>query len=146
VSNTLETNETSSQDTQSPPTTTRRSLGSVSFRTAANTEVMIRVEATPPVAQPVPDLPPDEPRYGGWPLGFLRQYAEAAGRHATVQETDDGVWIAYVVGLEGAWSEGSSYRDAKATLPETIVDWLIVKMRLGATDIPQIDGLSLKPL
>jgi predicted RNase H-like HicB family nuclease len=79
-------------------------------------------------------------------LGFLRQYAEAASRHSTVRETDEGVWIAFVVDLDGAWSEGSSAEEAAKALPETIVDWLIVKLRLGATDIPQIDGLSLKPL
>jgi predicted RNase H-like HicB family nuclease len=90
--------------------------------------------------------PVEEDSFSGWPLGFLRRYGEAAARHGTASEVEPGLWIARVVGLDGAWSEGATREEAEGGLAEVILDWVIVKLRLGATDIPEIDGLDIKPL
>jgi predicted RNase H-like HicB family nuclease len=77
------------------------------------------------------------------PLTLVRAYADIACRHARVTETDAGVWFADVVGLEGAWGDGSSPEEAEEELREAIIGWVAVKRRMGATDIPPIEGIDL---
>jgi predicted RNase H-like HicB family nuclease len=81
----------------------------------------------------------------GLPLRLVESYADAATRHAVVREVDPGVWVASVVGLEGAWADGDSPEDALRNLPEAIVGWVAVKRRVGASDIPRIEGIDLNP-
>ena len=79
----------------------------------------------------------------GLPTRLVEAYAAAASRHARVREVDPGVWVASVVGLEGAWADGETAEEALEALPEAIVGWVAVKLRLGAADIPRIEGLNV---
>lgn len=79
----------------------------------------------------------------GIPMSLVEQYAAAAARHAIVREADPGVWVASVVGLDGAYADEDSPAEALAVLPGVIVDWVAVRLRFGATDIPAIEGLDI---
>jgi predicted RNase H-like HicB family nuclease len=78
----------------------------------------------------------------GIPLSLVDAYAERAVLHARVREVDTGVWIASVVGLEGAYGDGESEADATADLREAVVGWVAVRRRLGL-QIPELEGLDL---
>ena len=93
--------------------------------------------------------PPDEPQdrvSGEWveglPLGMVRAYAERAALHARVREVDPGVWVATVAGLEGAYGDGGSPREACDDLRNAVVGWVAVKRRLGL-HVPALEGLDL---
>ncbi len=95
--------------------------------------------------EPEDDLVVSAEDVEGLPLGLVKQYATVATRHATVREVDEGVWVATVTGLDGAYGDGVSQNDALASLVEAIVGWVAVKRRVGATDIPPMEGLDLNP-
>ncbi len=81
----------------------------------------------------------------GVPLGIVRLYAEIATRHAITRQIEPGVWVATVAGLEGAWGDGDSPEEAGRELEEAIVGWIAVKRRVGARDIPPMEGIDLNP-
>jgi|GEM_PF-5647324 len=81
----------------------------------------------------------------GLPLALVHLYAEIADRHAQVKEVDPGVYAAIVAGLEGAWGEGEDEDEARRELKEAIIGWVAVKRRIGATDIPLMEGIDLNP-
>ena len=77
---------------------------------------------------------------------MLELYADIASRHATTKQLSDGSCVATVVGLNGAFGEGSTAEEAVNDLKEAIVGWVVVKRRIGATDIPPMEGLNLNPI
>ena len=81
----------------------------------------------------------------GLPVRLIELYADAAVRHARMSEVDPGVWVANVVGLDGAMADGDSADEAMASLREAVIGWVVVKRQVGATDIPVIDGFDLNP-
>lgn len=81
----------------------------------------------------------------GLPSLMLDNYVTAACKHAVVREEDPGVWVAYVVGLDGAWVDGDSPEQVRADLPEVVRQWVIAKRQLGADDMPVVDGLDVNP-
>lgn len=81
----------------------------------------------------------------GLPLSLVEAYAELASRHATVREVEPGVFFATVAGLEGAWGDGGNPVAALKELGVAIVGWVAVKRRVGATDIPPMEGLDINP-
>jgi predicted RNase H-like HicB family nuclease len=76
------------------------------------------------------------------PLSLVQAYAERAVQHARIREVDPGVWVASVVGLEGAYGDGCSPDEACADLREAVVGWVAVRRRLGL-EIPVLEGLDL---
>ena len=94
-------------------------------------------------ARLVKPKPPEEPVVAGLPLSLLRRYAEAAARQNAVREVEPGVWIARAVGLEGAWCDGVTADEARLRLPGVVVEWVKLKLQLGARDIPQVEDISL---
>lgn len=91
-------------------------------------------------------LPGMSPRLiEGLPSLMLDNYVAAACKHAVVREEDPGVWAAYVIGLDGAWVDGDSPEDVLRDLPGVVADWVLAKRRLGADDIPIVDGLDVNP-
>jgi predicted RNase H-like HicB family nuclease len=77
------------------------------------------------------------------PLTLVARYAELACHHARVVEVDPGVWFASVVGIEGPWGDGDTPQKALDELHEAIIGWVAVKRRVGANDIPSIEGIDL---
>jgi predicted RNase H-like HicB family nuclease len=55
------------------------------------------------------------------------------------------VWVADVVGLDGAWAEGPTRAVAVQNLQSVIYEWVTMKLDDGDRDIPQMDGLRLVP-
>jgi len=78
----------------------------------------------------------------GLPISLVRAYADRAVRHSRVREVDPGVWVATVVGLEGAYGDGASEDEALDDLREAVAGWVAVRRRLGLK-IPALDGLDL---
>jgi predicted RNase H-like HicB family nuclease len=81
----------------------------------------------------------------GLPRALVDAYVDIAVGHAQVVEADPGVWVATVAGLDGAYGDGDSMNAAIADLREAIVGWVAVKRRIGATDIPPMEGIDLNP-
>jgi len=94
-------------------------------------------------ARHVKPQPPEEPVVAGFPLGLLRRYADTAALHSVVREVEPDVWVARVVGLEGAWSDGGTPNEARRRLPGVIVEWVVAKLTVGARDIPPIEDIDL---
>jgi predicted RNase H-like HicB family nuclease len=78
----------------------------------------------------------------GIPRSLVNAYAERAVLHARVREVDPGVWIASVVGLEGAYGDGRTEDQARDDLREAVIGWVAVKRRLGLP-LPELEGLDL---
>jgi predicted RNase H-like HicB family nuclease len=81
-------------------------------------------------------------RIEGLPIRLVEAYADLAIHHARVVEVDPGVWVASVVGLDGAWADGDSRDEACAALRDAVIGWVAVKRRVGA-DIPKMEGIDL---
>lgn len=81
----------------------------------------------------------------GLPLRLVQLYADVAVRHAIVREVEPGAWLATVAGLDGAWGDGGTPNEARDELREAIVGWVAVKRRVGAADIPRLEGIDLNP-
>lgn len=79
----------------------------------------------------------------GLPRPLVEAFARMAAAHGVAREVDPDVWVASVVGFEGAWADGGTAEEAKKGLSEAIVGWVAVKRRIGAQDIPVIEGLDL---
>jgi hypothetical protein len=82
----------------------------------------------------------------GVPLSLIKLYASLALRHAQTEEMYPGEWVSTVVGLKGAYGEGATAAAAEIDLCETIIGWVVVKRRLGAMDIPPMEGIDLNPV
>lgn len=74
---------------------------------------------------------------------LIRRWVRLASRHARVRRVDTKVWVADVVGLPGAWSDGPSREAAEANLPSVLYDWVRMKLDDGDRDIPPMHGLKL---
>ena len=81
----------------------------------------------------------------GVPITLVRMYAEIAARHSIVREIEPGVFVATTVGLDGAWGDGATPDTAIRELEEAIIGWVAVKRRIGAGDIPPMEGIDLNP-
>jgi len=73
---------------------------------------------------------------------LLAEYAVVAARHARCAPLDDGGWFADVVGLDGAWGEGPTPKDAEDDLREAIQSWAMLRLEAGL-EVPPIDGLDV---
>lgn len=74
---------------------------------------------------------------------LTRRWVEKASRHYRTTKVDPGVWVADVVGIEGAWAEGRTRREALANLPSVLDAWVRMKLEDGDEDIPPMDGTKL---
>jgi hypothetical protein len=109
-------------------------------------QLLFAVGVSPASLPDIEPPPPDQQRFGGVPESFIRFYAKTAARHGAAREVDPGVWVSTIAGLDGAWGEGDSREEALGSLEDAVFNWAIVKLRLRATNIPQIEGLGLQPL
>ncbi len=82
---------------------------------------------------------------GGLPSRLLDRYVALACKHAIVREVDPGVWVARIVGFQGAWADADNAEDALAVLPAAVAGWVVAKREAGASDIPVLYGLDLNP-
>jgi predicted RNase H-like HicB family nuclease len=78
----------------------------------------------------------------GLPVRLVEAYVDLAIHHARVVEVDPGVWVASVIGLDGAWADGDSRDEAYAALREAVIGWVAVKRRVGG-EIPRMEGIDL---
>lgn len=93
------------------------------------------------ISSPTP-LSDQEP-FTGSPLDrLIEQWATIAQRHARVRQVDD-VYVATVVGLDGAWSDGATPEEALAGLGPVLVDWATLKLEDGDKDVPPMEGVVL---
>ena len=71
-------------------------------------------------------------------------WAKAARQQARVERLEDsGEFYASVPDTNGAWAIGSTPEEAEEGLESALVDWVILKLELGADDIPKMGGISL---
>ncbi|MCY4175415.1 MAG: hypothetical protein OXD37_03645 [Acidimicrobiaceae bacterium] len=74
------------------------------------------------------------------------RWAEAARHGACVERLEDsGDFYACVPGATGAWGSGPTPEEAVEELESALVDWVLLKLELGADDIPDMGGIRLTP-
>lgn len=105
-------------------------------------------DAVPPASKPElvfassVGVEADVPAVGDPMDTLIEQWVSLAVRHARLRRADD-LWVADVVGLDGAWSDGASAEDAVAGLAEVLADWVTLKLNDGDRDIPPMEGVKL---
>lgn len=77
---------------------------------------------------------------------LVEEYVAAAMHHVRTRQFPDGYWIADVVGLDGAWSDGKTAEDAITALPDILFDWVMLKIADRDGDIPPLAGINLNYL
>lgn len=71
-------------------------------------------------------------------------WAKAARQQACIERLEDSDdFYASVPGARGAWACGPTPEDAEAELESALVDWVLLKLELGADDIPEMGGIRL---
>lgn len=75
-------------------------------------------------------------------MGVVQAYVRAALRRSRVEETDPGVWMATVDGLQGIYGLGSSAGAARRELADDLPAW-IGFLRERSVPVPVIDGLNI---
>lgn len=73
----------------------------------------------------------------------VEDYVGLAMQHVRVRQLPDGFWIADVVGLDGAWSDGETAEEAIDALPDIIFDWAMLKVADRDGDIPPMGDIDL---
>ena len=77
------------------------------------------------------------------PFQLIRRYAELAARNATVEETEDGEYVATVPGFEGVWAAGDDEESARDEARNVLYEWAVLKRRFGDDDLPIVEGINL---
>lgn len=73
-------------------------------------------------------------------------WAKAARRQARIERLEDsGEFYASVPATRGAWASGPTPEEAQEELETALVDWVLLKLELGADDIPEMGGIRLTP-
>jgi predicted RNase H-like HicB family nuclease len=80
------------------------------------------------------------------PVQLITRYAEAAARHASVRQLEDGSWFAEIEGFAGVWSQSASAKQALDQLEEIVFEWVILKVRDEDRDLPVLESLDLNAL
>lgn len=71
-------------------------------------------------------------------------WAKAAKQQACIEQLEDsGEFYASVPGARGAWACGPTPEEAEAELESVLVDWVLLKLEIGAEDIPEMGGVRL---
>ncbi len=71
-------------------------------------------------------------------------WVKAARRQACIERLEDSDdFYASVPGARGAWACGPTPEEAEAELESALVDWVLLKLGLGAGDIPEMGGIRL---
>ncbi len=71
-------------------------------------------------------------------------WAKAARQQARIERLEDSdEFYASVPGTRGVWASGSTPEEAEEELESALVDWVLLKLELGADDIPEMGGISL---
>ncbi len=74
---------------------------------------------------------------------MLTSYVQAALRRAHYELLPDGEgFYAAVEALPGVWAGAATLEACRAELQEVIEDWLLVRIRRGAS-VPVLDGIDL---
>lgn len=84
----------------------------------------------------------DVPAFGDPLEALVKAWVAIACDHARTRKVDDMV-VADVVGLDGAWAQGSTCEEALRELPSVLNDWVWMKLRDGDRDIPAMEGVQL---
>lgn len=74
---------------------------------------------------------------------LIHEWVRRACRHSRVRRIDRRVWVADVVGLDGAWADGPSPEAAEAALPGVVEEWVRMKLADGDSDLPAMHGTRL---
>ena len=71
-------------------------------------------------------------------------WAKAASQQACIERLEDSdEFYAAVPSAKGAWACGPTPEEAEAGLESALVDWVMLKLELGADDIPEMGGIRL---
>lgn len=84
----------------------------------------------------------DAPVFGDPLESLVKAWVAIACDHARTRKVD-GVVIADVVGVDGAWAQGSTREEALRELPSVLDDWVWMKLHDGDRDIPSMEGVRL---
>jgi len=78
----------------------------------------------------------------GLPEELLKRYIGMALRQATPERMDEQKWYCALDAFPGVWADGDSVKECLDTLEEVLLDWLLLKIVDGDTDIPVVDDID----
>lgn len=74
---------------------------------------------------------------------LIDRWVRLACTHSRTRRVAAKSWVADVVGLDGAWADGSNRAEALAGLPGVVDEWVRMKLADNDTDLPLMEGLAL---
>ena len=75
---------------------------------------------------------------------MLAEYIQAAIRHATYKQGEDGVFVGEIAlpGFQGVWSYADTLEACQAELASVLEEWILLGLQHGHR-IPVVDGHDL---
>lgn len=72
----------------------------------------------------------------------VETWVKAAVQQGCIERLEDSdEFYASVPGARGAWACGPTPEEAESELESALVDWVLLKLELGADDIPEMGGI-----
>ena len=76
---------------------------------------------------------------------MLIDYIREAMRLAHYELMENGRFFATIPVLKGLWGEGLTLEACREELQSTLEDWIMLKVRFGDKDFPELGGIDINP-
>ncbi|MBI4336338.1 MAG: type II toxin-antitoxin system HicB family antitoxin [Chloroflexi bacterium] len=74
---------------------------------------------------------------------MLTAYINKAMKRASCRKLDDGTFFGEIPGFQGVWANAGTLQACRRELREVLEEWLLMKLRDGDEDIPELGGITL---
>lgn len=75
----------------------------------------------------------------------LADYMREAMRLADYELMEKDRFFTTIPTLRGLWAEEATLEACREELQSTLEDWIMIRVRLGDTDFPVLNGIDLNP-
>ena len=80
------------------------------------------------------------------PTQLIARYVERAMIRAEVKQYPDGTWFAEIPRFPGVWANQPTEEATLEELKETLLEWVLLKIRDRDRDLPEVDSINLNVL
>ena len=80
------------------------------------------------------------------PTQLIARYVERAMTRAEVKQYPDGTWFAEIPRFPGVWANQPTEEATLEELKETLLEWVLLKIRDRDRDLPEVDSINLNVL
>jgi predicted RNase H-like HicB family nuclease len=74
---------------------------------------------------------------------MVRQYIDAAMRHAKYAILEDSTFYGEIAGFDGVYANASTLEACRTELEEVLEEWVLFRISRNL-DLPTVDGLELR--